>query len=144
MIYPASGSKLARQDNLILARNALLMVSGVLGVAGLARFLNYPSQSPSTTVFSLGPALDYAMGTRNVLSDIPAVLIRSEKGSVALNLVCPNLGCNMENKSDGVACPCHRSRFDSKGNVTHGPAGKALSILPLETKPDGKLYLYTD
>jgi Rieske Fe-S protein len=71
-------------------------------------------------------------------------LIHTEQGFTALGLICPHLGCTVESKPEGFACPCHESRFDPLGKVTRGPASKSLSTLRVETAPDGKLHLFTN
>ena len=136
--------KLSRRDFLKLTRTALLTASGILGLAGLFRFLSYQTEPPAPTEFDLGLASNYAPGSRTVLPDVPAVLLRSDHGFTALSLVCPHLGCTVESKPDGFACPCHGSRFDLQGKVTRGPAGKSLKTLRIETTSDGKLHLFTN
>jgi cytochrome b6-f complex iron-sulfur subunit len=136
--------KLSRRDFLKLARNGLLTLSGLLGLAGLLRYLSYQSQPPVPTEFILGAPTDYAPGSRTVLSQVPALLIRSTSGFTALSLVCPHLGCTVDPQPDGFACPCHGSRFGLQGQVVHGPAGKALTVLRVENAPDGKLHLFTN
>jgi cytochrome b6-f complex iron-sulfur subunit len=139
-----SEPKLSRRDFLKLTRTTLLTASGLLGLGGLLRFLSYQTQPPAPTEFDLGPASDYAPGSRTILPDVPAVLLHSDKGFTALSLVCPHLGCTVESKPDGFACPCHGSRFDPQGKVMRGPAGKPLTQLRVETTPDGKLHLFTN
>jgi cytochrome b6-f complex iron-sulfur subunit len=139
-----STPKLSRRDFLKLTRTALLTASGLLGLGGLFRFLSYQTELPAPTEFDLGPAADFAPGSRMVFPDVPAVLLRTDKGFTALSLVCPHLGCTVESKLEGFACPCHGSRFDPQGKVTRGPASKALSVLRLETTPDGKIHLFTN
>jgi cytochrome b6-f complex iron-sulfur subunit len=139
-----NGPKLSRRDFLKLARTALLSASGLVGLAGLLRFLSFPTQPPVQTEFDLGPASNYAPGSRTVLPDVPAILIRNGNGFTAFSLVCTHLGCTVETASEGFACPCHGSRFDLQGRVTSGPAGKSLVNLRLETSPDGKIHLFTN
>ena len=136
--------RLSRRDFLKLARTGLLTASGFIGLAGLLRFLSYQTDPPAPTEFDLGLASNYAPGSRTVLPDVPAVLLRSDNGFSALSLVCPHLGCTVESKPEGFACPCHGSRFDSQGEVTRGPAIKPLTALRIETTPDGKLKLFTN
>ena len=135
--------KLSRRDFLKLARNGLLTLSGLLGLAGLLRFLSYQSQPPAPTEFVLGKPGDYAPASRTLLPQVPALLIHNSTGFTALSLVCPHLGCTVDPQPDGFACPCHGSRFDLQGRVVRGPAGKALTVLRLETEADGKLHLFT-
>ncbi len=136
-------TRLSRRDFLKLARTALLTACGLVGLGGLMRFLSYPSQPSTPTEFDLGMGSDYAPGSRTVLPDIPAVLIQNDKGFTALSLVCTHLGCTVESQPGGFACPCHGSRFDLEGKVTHGPASQALSVFRFETKPDGKMHMFT-
>ena len=135
--------KLSRRDFLKLARNGLLTLSGLLGLAGLLRYLSYQSQPPSPTEFVLGAPSEYAPGSRTVLAQVPALLIHSAGGFTVLSLICPHLGCTVDPQPDGFACPCHGSRFGLQGQVVRGPAGKALTVLRVEGKADGKLHLYT-
>ena len=138
-----SGGNLSRRDFLKLTRDILLGLSGLLGLAGLMRFLSYPSQPSAPTEFDLGPAAQYAPGSRTVLPQVPALLIHNAEGFSALSLVCTHLGCTVESKPDGFTCPCHGSRYNLQGKVTHGPASKSLVALRVETSPDGKLKLFT-
>ena len=139
-----NAEKISRRDFLKLARTGLLTLSGLLGLGGLLRFLSYQSQPPAPTEFVLGAPADYAPGSRTLLPQVPALLVRSATGFIALSLVCPHLGCTVEPQPDGFTCPCHGSRFDLSGKVMRGPAGKALSVLRVETEADGKLHLFTN
>jgi Rieske Fe-S protein len=136
--------KLSRRDFLKTARNGLLTLSGLLGLGALVRFLSYQSQPPTPTEFVLGAPGDYALGTRNLLPQVPAMLIHSAAGFTALSLVCPHLGCTVEPQPDGFSCPCHGSRFGLQGQMVRGPAGKALTVLRVKTAADGKLHLFTN
>jgi len=134
---------LSRRDFLILARTALLTASGLLGLAGILRYLSFQTEPPAPTEFDLGPASDFALGSRTFLPQVPAVLLHSDQGFTALSLVCPHLGCMVESQPDGFACPCHGSRFDPQGRLVRGPAAKPLTALRLQTAPDGHLHLFT-
>jgi cytochrome b6-f complex iron-sulfur subunit len=137
-----SDPRLSRRDFLKLARTALLTASGLVGLGGLVRFLSYSSQPPAPTEFDLSPASNYPPGSRTVLPDVPAVLVRSDNTFSALSLVCTHLGCTVESRPEGFNCPCHGSRFDLQGKLLRGPAAKPLAALRVETTPDGKLKLY--
>ncbi len=73
-----SDPTLSRRDFLKLARTALLTASGLIGLGGLLRFLSYQTEPPAPTEFDLGPAKNYAPGSRTLLPQVPAVLFRSE------------------------------------------------------------------
>jgi cytochrome b6-f complex iron-sulfur subunit len=136
-------TELSRRDFLKLASRGLLAVSGLLGLGMLGRFLGYQTDPPPPTEFDLGPASDYPVGTRTPIPQVPAMLIHTEAGFTALSLTCTHLGCTVEQKADGFACPCHGSRFDADGNVTHGPATKGLVSLRVEQDEQGHVIVYT-
>ena len=130
-----------RRDFLKTLTRLSLGLSGALGFAALARFLNFQAEAPRPTTFDLGLAEDYAVGTRTVLSQVPALLIRDENGFSARSLVCTHLGCTLEDGEGGFVCPCHGSRFDAEGSVVRGPAVKALPALRVVTTDDGELRI---
>jgi cytochrome b6-f complex iron-sulfur subunit len=139
-----SEPRISRRDFLKYARNTLLTLSGLLGLGGLLRFLGYQSQPPAPTEFILGLPSDYALGSRTVLPEVPAVLLRGKNGFTALSLVCTHLGCTLETRADGFTCPCHGSHFDLLGKVKRGPASRPLVPLRVEIGSDGKLHVFTN
>lgn len=58
-------------------------------------------------------------------------LLREGETVHALGLVCTHLGCTVNVTADGLACPCHGSRFDRQGRVLQGPADRPLKRLEL-------------
>jgi Rieske Fe-S protein len=136
-------SSLSRRDFLKLSSRALLAVSGLLGAGALWRFLNHPTEPPQHTEFDVGPAADYPPGSRTLRPEVPAVVIHGETGFSALSLVCPHLGCTVEQTTAGFTCPCHGSTFASSGAMLSGPAGAALRSLQIEQTPEGHLVIYT-
>jgi len=137
-------SEINRRDFLKIATTTLLTGSGLLALGGLLRFLDYESGPAPRTTFDLGPALDYAGKPQTLLAQVPAVLFDTPQGFRALSLVCTHLGCTVEPKADGFACPCHGSRYDPAGAVLRGPAQKPLRPLRVETAANGHLILHTD
>ena len=138
-----SASDLSRRDFLKLTRNILLAACGVLGLGGLVRFLDTRTQPDPQTDFDAGTVDSFADGSRTLLSQVPAVVIKTAQGFTALSLACTHLGCTLQIKPEGFTCPCHGSHFDPQGVVTRGPAGKPLTVLRTEVTPDGKLHVYT-
>jgi cytochrome b6-f complex iron-sulfur subunit len=135
-------SDISRRDFLKLASAAVLSISGLLGLGGLIRFLDTQTDPSPQTDFDLGSPGKYPLNSRTVLPDVPALLLHTQAGFTALSLLCTHLGCTVESKPDGFACPCHGSRFDLQGNVTRGPAGKPLNSLRTGITSDGNLHLY--
>jgi len=132
-----------RRDFLKLARDGFLWLSSALALGGLFRFLDYEPNPAPQMEFDLGPADQFPLGSRTLLSDPPAVLLHTESGFSALSLVCTHLGCTVEQSADGFACPCHGSRFDTAGKVTNGPAVSPLKKLRVEVDETGTLRIDT-
>jgi cytochrome b6-f complex iron-sulfur subunit len=145
-VTPSSTStpRAARRDFLKVTTSVVLATSGILGVAGLLRFLDFDSEAPRKTEFDLGAASKYPVGSRTLLPDVPALLIRSQTGFAAMSLICSHLGCTVDEKPDGFACPCHGSRYDSEGKVLRGPAIAPLRRLRIEVTGEDHLLLHTD
>ncbi|GAB4504407.1 MAG: hypothetical protein Fur0043_14010 [Anaerolineales bacterium] len=135
-------STLNRRDFLKLLTNGLLTLSGLLGLGAILRFLSHAPEAAPRSEFDLGPADLYPLGTRTPIPSIPALLIHEESGFRALSLVCTHLGCTVEPNAAGFACPCHGSRFDPSGQVTHGPAGAPLAWLRVEVNQTGNVMVY--
>lgn len=137
-------AEVSRRDFLKLARDGFLYLSGVLALGGVLRFLDFELNPAPKTEFDLGPASNYTVDSDTLIPEAAAVILRNESGFTALSLVCTHLGCTVEQKPDGLTCPCHGSRYDQKGIVLRGPAKKALRALRIETTSDGRLILHTD
>jgi cytochrome b6-f complex iron-sulfur subunit len=135
--------EITRRDFLKLARNGFLYLSGALALGGLFRYLDHDANPAPQTEFDLGSASNYPLNSRTIISAPPAMLVHTEKGFYALSLVCTHLGCTVEKKDQGFACPCHDSRYDTQGNVTHGPADKPLKLLRVVVTAEGSLKLFT-
>lgn len=80
------------------------------------------------TAFRAGSPLDYPEGTVRFHKAQKAYVIGGASGVYALSAVCTHLGCITRYLADerAIACPCHGSRFDLEGEVTHGPAPRPL------------------
>jgi Rieske Fe-S protein len=145
---------LTRRDFLKLTRSLILWTCALLGLGALRRFLDTRTQPEAQNDFDLGPADGDAAGERTlvpavpgitVLPAVPAVLIRDAHGFTALSLVCTHLGCTVESKPEGFACPCHGSRFDLAGRVFDGsPASTNLIVPPYSYPNPQTLVVGTD
>lgn len=133
----------SRRDFLKLATTAVLTASGLIGLGGLIRFLDFQSEPAPKTDFDIGLATDYPLDSRTVVPDVPALLIHDQGGFTALSLICTHLGCTVQQNTDGLTCPCHGSRYDEKGNVLQGPAVKPLNVWRVELTGLGHLIVHT-
>jgi cytochrome b6-f complex iron-sulfur subunit len=136
--------EISRRDFFKFITTALLTISGALGIAALFRFLDHQTEPPAKTAFDIGLVSSYPIGSRSVVADVPAILIHNQNGFIALSLVCTHLGCTVEQKGNGFACPCHGSQYDANGTVLRGPAQKPLRSLRVEITSDQHLILHTD
>jgi len=137
------GAHLSRAGFLTLAGKSVLAMCGLLGLGGLVEFLGFQPDPAPPTHFDLGPASDYPLGSRTLVAAARAVLLHDRSGFTALSLVCPHLGCTVEQAPDGYACPCHGSRFDPLGKLVNGPASQPMKSLKVEVTPEGRLILHT-
>lgn len=64
-----------------------------------------------------------------------------EASALALSLACTHMGCTVRpaEGDDGLACPCHGSRFDASGAVVRGPAKAPLDRRASEVRDDAVL-----
>jgi len=135
---------LPRRDFLGLATKILLGTSALLGVGAIFSFLDYQNEPPRQTEFDLGPAENYALGSRTPIAAAQAILLHTANGFSALSTTCPHLGCTVEDIAEGFVCPCHNSRFDQAGTLLQGPATRSLTVLRVEQTAQGHLLLHTD
>ena len=133
---------ISRRDFLKISSQALLGLSGILGIAGLVRFLSFEPDPPPPERFEVGPTSSFQANTRTVIAQIPAVLIHTSTEFRALSLTCQHLGCTVESKYDGFLCPCHGSRYGLDGELLKGPAQKGLKTLRVEITPDNNVIIY--
>jgi Rieske Fe-S protein len=137
-------SKPSRRDFLKVVTSYLLGVSGLLGLAGIGRFLSYDGSPPRRSEFDLGEAGAFPVGSRTRVGAIPALILRLESGFTALSLECTHLGCTVKDAAAGFACPCHGSQYDQQGEVMRGPAHIPLRHLRAEVDAQGHLIVHTD
>jgi cytochrome b6-f complex iron-sulfur subunit len=97
------------------------------------------------TRFRAGSPLDYPEGTVKFNKEHRAFVVGGPGGVYAVSAVCTHLGCITRYVPDenAIACPCHGSRFDAEGNVTHGPAPRPLPWLEVGTDEKGELVVDT-
>jgi cytochrome b6-f complex iron-sulfur subunit len=91
--------------------------------------------------FNIGKPDDYPVGTRISMDDKRVCVVREAKGFACISTTCTHLGCIVGVAETGFACPCHGSRYDQDGNVTGGPAPKALAWYKVSLAPNGELEI---
>lgn len=138
-----NNNSLDRRNFLDLLTGGILTLSGLLSLGGIFRFLSYRENDSFLSVFDLGSADQYPIGSRTILDKVPALLLHTEEGFKALSLTCTHLGCTVEDKDQEFHCPCHGSIFNADGSVKNGPADEPLTLFHLEETQEGKLILHT-
>ncbi|MEK7324919.1 MAG: Rieske 2Fe-2S domain-containing protein [Chloroflexota bacterium] len=88
---------------------------------------------------------EFQPGTMSYVRQGRFFVSRLEDGGVlALWQRCTHLGCTVPWREDEgqFHCPCHSSLFNTKGEVTGGPAPRPLDIFPVKLQ-DGNLIVDT-
>ncbi|HEV2484604.1 MAG TPA: Rieske (2Fe-2S) protein [Terracidiphilus sp.] len=67
-----------------------------------------------------------------------AIVIFGGEQLAVFSSTCPHLGCRI-NRTEGseIVCPCHGSRFNTRGEVLRGPARRGLQPLRFELDQTG-------
>lgn len=115
--------------------------SAIVGMGVMLRYLSTPGDDTPPNQFDLGLAADYPIGTRKVIASAQVLIIHDDQGFHALSLVCPHLGCTVNETRDGFECPCHGSRFFADGSLRNGPASRSLTSLSIVENHDDHLIL---
>jgi len=138
-------------DQQIGRRRFLGWVSGIgiVGSAAAAFFSTFVFLKPRTTYgqpnrFRIGRPEDFPPGARIAIDPKRVCIVREGDKVAAISTTCTHLGCIVAPSATGFQCPCHGSRFDVDGNVTGGPAPKALAWYQVSLTPDGELEIDKD
>jgi cytochrome b6-f complex iron-sulfur subunit len=139
-------SELSRRDFMKLSTRTLLGLGAVLGLGGLIRYFSYESGQGPPTVFDLGDAGSFPIGSHTIRGEVPAVIINQDGVFEAYSLTCTHLGCTIEKdkESNSFTCPCHGSAFDKSGKVINGPAQDPLKALHVEITGENRMIVHTD
>lgn len=125
---------------------ATLAVCAWLGSASLALVGSLRSVFPSvlpdpSAQFRIGTVLEFQPGMVKNFTDENVVVICDEEGLYAISTVCTHLGCIVNRTEKGFQCPCHGSEYGLSGEVTKGPAPKALPWLTVAQLPGAHLLV---
>lgn len=124
---------------------------GACALAGLgtaitvADFLEPKVLFEPPTSFRAGNIADFPEGTVRFNEAQKVYLVSGAAGVFAMSAVCTHLGCITRPAASegGIACPCHGSKFDLEGNVTHGPAPHPLPWFEVKADATGNLTVDT-
>ena len=102
-------------------------------------FLFPKTTSAKTTPVEIAVA-DLPVGAAKQITyaNVPAMVMRSQDGVMALSMVCTHLGCTVTwdaNKRE-FHCPCHDGKFDEFGEAIAGPPPLPLERLIVKTIGD--------
>lgn len=143
---------MSRLDPPAVSRRSFLSVASLgtffaaigTAVAGILRLPNPAVLPGPVRRFKLGAPEQFAVGTETAFADQNLVLFRDEEGFYAITSTCTHLGCTVARTKQGFACPCHGSRFDSRGRVVGGPAPRPLPWLEVGRSANGDLVVNAD
>jgi cytochrome b6-f complex iron-sulfur subunit len=132
-------------------RRFLAWLSGI-GIAGSAAFASLATFffiRPRATYgqpnrFKIGRPEEFPPGSRIAIDPKRVCIVREGNNVAAISTTCTHLGCIIAPSATGFQCPCHGSRFDVDGNVTGGPAPKALAWYAVTLTPSGELEVDKD
>ena len=134
----------SRRDFLGLAAIWSAVMTVVVAAVGSLR-LPMPAVFPeSNAKVRIGPPDKFPPGGPPThLPDLSIWVFRDDDGAIyAISSICTHLGCIASRLDDGeFLCPCHGSRFASRGKVLAGPAPSPLHWLELTVAPDGQVVV---
>jgi cytochrome b6-f complex iron-sulfur subunit len=126
--------------NFLSAAGWAVAGAGLLGFLGqVGRFFWPNVQYGPPSKFSIGKPALYPDGAKQNIADQKVSIIRHGANIGAISMVCQHLGCTVAASATGYDCPCHGSKYDDMGNVTHGPAQIALFWFDIALTPSGDL-----
>ena len=144
-LKPALDQEATRREFMTRLGLGACAVTGVGAAITILDFMEPKVLFEPPTVFRAGNLADYPEGTVRFNQEQHTYIIGGAGGVFALSAVCTHLGCITRylSNENAIACPCHGSRFDLDGNVTHGPAPHPLPWLEVKADAAGNLLVDT-
>ncbi len=131
----------ARRSFLTLASgSALALCAAATGAAGGLFLRPRVTYGPPARV-AIGRPDGFTSGSQTVLPEAKLCIRRKGNRIAAISTVCTHLGCTVNPTETGFDCPCHGSTYDDRGEVTGGPAPKALAWYRVTKAPNGELIV---
>lgn len=143
MSTKASEPNTNRRSFLTWFSSAALFGSAVISALANFVFLKPRATYGQPSRFSIGKPDAYPSGARIAIETRRICVAREGNQVAVISTTCTHLGCIVGVADTGFACPCHGSRYDQDGNVTGGPAPKALPWYQVKLAPNGELEVDT-
>ena len=143
MSTKASEPNTNRRSFLTWFSSAALFGSAVVSALANFVFLKPRATYGQPSRFSIGKPDAYPSGARIAIETRRICVAREGNQIAVISTTCTHLGCIVGVADTGFSCPCHGSRYDQDGNVTGGPAPKALPWYQVKLAPNGELEVDT-
>lgn len=125
--------------------NAALVAVGLESLWATLRFARAPVSYGPSRRHVLGDPQQFPLGGRVHVASAGIYVLRDDRGLHALSATCTHLGCTVRTAAaGGYICPCHGSQYDAKGEVTAGPAPRALPSVLLQRDRRGRVLADLD
>jgi cytochrome b6-f complex iron-sulfur subunit len=120
---------IARRDWLGLSSLWAMGAALAFGVAGMLRLPKAAVLASPSKKFKVALPETLTAGEAFVPVGRSVAVFKDAEGVHAVSTICTHLGCIVKANAEGFECPCHGSRFAHDGEVTRGPAPRALPWL---------------
>jgi cytochrome b6-f complex iron-sulfur subunit len=107
----------------------------------LAKFTMPTLLPQESKKIKLGMPSDFPAGTTKAFEKERVILFSDDKGLFAISTTCTHLGCVVKWTGRGFNCPCHGSKFGTKGEIIQGPAPKGLEWHKIDKLPSGQIII---
>ncbi len=124
----------------VASGTAIAIAAAGTGAAGGLFLKPRVTYGPPARV-AIGKPEGFSSGTQTVFPEAKICVRRTDNRIAAISTVCTHLGCTVNVVDTGFDCPCHGSTYDEKGDVTGGPAPKALAWYRINKLPNGELVV---
>lgn len=121
-----------------ISRRSFLGLSVSLGIAASCSSPSVPKEP-----LALGLLTNFPEG-KTPLNMFRVQIFRENSELRAISLLCTHQTCLLTPVAEGFDCPCHNSKFDTKGTKLSGPAPADLPWYQLSVSTDGQLMLHRD
>jgi Rieske Fe-S protein len=136
--------RVSRRSFLSLASLGSFFAAMGVAAAGAFRLPNPTVLPGPIRRFKIGQPEEHPVGSERQLEKESVVVFRDAEGVYAISAICTHLGCTVSRSANGFDCPCHGSKFDSRGKVQGGPAPRPLPWLEISRAADGQLVVLAD